>query len=580
MNVYQSYKHADAEIEYYYLTIESHWHRTQEQIRLLNEVWQFLKPDHQLNQILVLRRLLNTLSDGRAVLEGLRNVEAPGAIPTRSTDRGQRVRYAAKVKKFIQTTLDELVKWQKLFDVSYFLIAGEPDRLIDRCLVSIQTQVRDNKANPNLILKGFRDEVQSHSNLSKSFNFLPTTQLLPERQRVDMSPVQTGQVVGQTQRVLIDTFEGRDEYRVEDVTQDVMKLARVLGKVEPTTFGLLKCQGVCRITPNFTVPSFEFILEMPQGKSEPRSLRSILVNKIELDLNERFALAKSLARSVIYVHMSCFVHKNISPETILVFFDGKGHLNSSFLVGFRSFRFAQGITIQSSDDGWRENLYRHPRRQGSKPEHSFRMQHDIYSVGVVLLEIGLWTSFVTLQREREVLNEVPNPDLNPVLWEKLKSTNQTERAEEIKVGFLQLAEKELPICMGQRYSHVVQDCLKCLDKDSPFDHSRDFDKDGVDLGIHYMEHVCNDLSSNPWPLGRVLILSRLYSSLRISISSRYAEASCGYRLTIINKRWVEKSQDTLVERLRYTGKTKKNHQILKGIIHHKFGFTRVPNEQS
>lgn len=46
------------------------------------------------------------------------------------------------------------------------------------------------------------------------------------------------------------------------------------------------------------------------------------------------------------------------------------------------------------DDKWQDNLYRHPERQGKNPEESYTMHHDVYSLGVCLLEIGLWTSFV------------------------------------------------------------------------------------------------------------------------------------------------------------------------------------------
>lgn len=35
------------------------------------------------------------------------------------------------------------------------------------------------------------------------------------------------------------------------------------------------------------------------------------------------------------------------------------------------------------------NFYRHPNRQGESPKDIYVMQHDIYSLGICLLEIGL-----------------------------------------------------------------------------------------------------------------------------------------------------------------------------------------------
>jgi hypothetical protein len=41
------------------------------------------------------------------------------------------------------------------------------------------------------------------------------------------------------------------------------------------------------------------------------------------------------------------------------------------------------------------------------------MQHDIYSLGVVLLEIGLWTSFALYDLKEESSSRVPNNILEP-----------------------------------------------------------------------------------------------------------------------------------------------------------------------
>lgn len=43
------------------------------------------------------------------------------------------------------------------------------------------------------------------------------------------------------------------------------------------------------------------------------------------------------------------------------------------------------------------DIYRHPERQG-QPTTPFKKIHDIYSLGVVLLEIGLWEPAIKLQR--------------------------------------------------------------------------------------------------------------------------------------------------------------------------------------
>jgi hypothetical protein len=50
------------------------------------------------------------------------------------------------------------------------------------------------------------------------------------------------------------------------------------------------------------------------------------------------------------------------------------------------------------DDDWYRNIYRHPQRQGVHPEVDFNILHDIYSLGVVLLEIAV--AFFCLDQRR------------------------------------------------------------------------------------------------------------------------------------------------------------------------------------
>lgn len=98
----------------------------------------------------------------------------------------QRIRYAIKVKSSIRKTLGVLVKWKSLLNVSYYLVAVEPNRLIDQLLASPQ-QVTAGGTNPNVILKGFRDEVQNRSASYTDFEFFPHTYRLPVRKPIVMS---------------------------------------------------------------------------------------------------------------------------------------------------------------------------------------------------------------------------------------------------------------------------------------------------------------------------------------------------------------------------------------------------------
>jgi serine/threonine protein kinase len=66
---------------------------------------------------------------------------------------------------------------------------------------------------------------------------------------------------------------------------------------------------------------FDFIFSILPGfgQIDPYSFWSLFLDKkTKYPLNERFYLAVSLARSIVFLHSSSFVHKCISPENIIV----------------------------------------------------------------------------------------------------------------------------------------------------------------------------------------------------------------------------------------------------------------------
>jgi hypothetical protein len=160
---------------------------------------------------------------------------------------------------------------------------------------------------------------------------------------------------------------------------------------------------------------------------------------------------------------------------------------SVYLVGFENFRREEGRTHRTGDDAIERNLYRHPSRQGSSPREDYIMQHDIYSLGVCLLEVGLWQSFI----------EYREPDGAPTLADHLGIPEKTGRqaANQLKEFgkelLLSLVRKELRQCMGTKYAEIAATCLTCLDpENADFGDETEFeDGDGICIGVRYIEKV-------------------------------------------------------------------------------------------
>ncbi|GMG13729.1 unnamed protein product [Aspergillus oryzae var. brunneus] len=289
------------------------------------------------------------------------------------------------------------------------------------------------------------------------------------------------------QKIIVDHVPLKEYMDVTQTTKDVRSLVRVLSTVGPDHFGLLSALGVIKTTEKETLTGFNIIFAVPPhlSQSQPRSLRSVLTAGNEYNLDERFKLAISLACSLVYLHSSSIIHKNISPENIILF-PTPGRLGVPFLVGFERFRPSEGRTYMTGDAKWERNLYRHPRRQGLHPEEEYSMQHDIYSLGVCLLEVGLWTSFVQYTGSRPLLGSgLP-------IGEFLCVQDGRRSAVQIKQALLEMAESRLPVLMGKIYANVVVSCLTCLDWDGSFGNKAELeDEDGILVGVRYIEKVCH-----------------------------------------------------------------------------------------
>jgi len=167
-------------------------------------------------------------------------------------------------------------------------------------------------------------------------------------------------------------------------------------------------------------PSQEYIAlvyRFPDGSSDdldPVSLDHVLSSTHRHgtlpSLNDRLALAVALARSLLSLHASGWLHKSICPANIMFFYSGcdldlgsgsypPGLITRPYLKGFVYSRrsedgasaqenAAHSESIESSDAS---DFYRHPSTfQTGASRRAFKKSHDLYSFGILLLEIGLW----------------------------------------------------------------------------------------------------------------------------------------------------------------------------------------------
>jgi hypothetical protein len=240
--------------------------------------------------------------------------------------------------------------------------------------------------------------------------------------------------------------EGVSEQIIKENVQRILKLAQSLS-ASNAELGTLPLRGYWPSDDNIA-----FVFDFPQHviAASPISLYDLISRGLHLNpglsLPHRFHVANRIARALAAFHADKWVHKSFRSRSIVFF----KHLENAsvdyknpYLVNFEYARAVDTKTTWDSDADVERNLYRHPDRQ-STPRKSFNAIHDLYALGVVLLEIGLWQPIVKVKSYIEAtlpIDTVLDPDL---LAEKL----------------LEKAVRDLPHLMGPSYAKAVEVCLR------------------------------------------------------------------------------------------------------------------------
>lgn len=162
--------------------------------------------------------------------------------------------------------------------------------------------------------------------------------------------------------------------------------------------------------------------------------------------NVLLKLSKALAWTMLELHSANWVHRAFTPNNILLFGEQKEQgvrfdWDLPYLVGFDSSRLDSCISDQQSH-GKKElslRIYTHPDRQVQEYVR-YQKAHDVYSLGVVLLEIGRLQSF--LEHEWRSKLESLSPD-------------------QMRELFVRKA-RGLTSVLGQRFAKLVVTCLTGL----------------------------------------------------------------------------------------------------------------------
>lgn len=195
-------------------------------------------------------------------------------------------------------------------------------------------------------------------------------------------------------------MSSRTQYLVDN-------LANLLHQPKEIVFRMPYCAGWVSQTQHNRVA---FMFTIPDAvEPTPISLLSILSSETPPPtLGQKFWLAARLSRCISQLQLVKWVHESFRSENIIFFPKPDCQEKSStslsrvdlaepWVLGFEFSRPEKYFSAGLEDECLARDIYRHPDRQQS-PTQPFNKLHDIYALGVVLLEIGLWQPALTLEK--------------------------------------------------------------------------------------------------------------------------------------------------------------------------------------
>lgn len=248
----------------------------------------------------------------------------------------------------------------------------------------------------------------------------------------------------------------------EQVEWRIGLLTDLLRSAKPEGFRAARCLGYIKILYTDNATRFGIVFEEPLihgAESKIATLQGLLERQLYPSLSARLGLCAVLARSVHSFHAVNWLHKALRPDNILFFSSSELlSLNEPLLSGFELSR--PSIMDQLTEKpGFNpiKDIYRHPNAQSSQTDGKYRKSYDIYSLGVLMIEVALWKRIEDLVPLEDLAKAKPSVlrEIQPWLLGMPLSTRFPLSIAESRSCLQQVA-----FACGDSFRDIVEQCLK------------------------------------------------------------------------------------------------------------------------
>ncbi|KAJ9602350.1 hypothetical protein H2200_013205 [Cladophialophora chaetospira] len=248
----------------------------------------------------------------------------------------------------------------------------------------------------------------------------------------------------------------------------LQRLTMLLSMSQTKSLGTVKALDYVSDNANFC---WWLVLEFPASVTlslpspKPLTLERLLQpgSKYKPPLEQRLQLALSICTTMSSLYSSGWLHKSLGSANILFpLIDLPSEsaeldfLQKPMISGFEYSRQeteAESINNAMMFSDVAAAIYRHPTYQGEAAQ-GYHIQLDIYSLGLVLVEIGLWVPLASFLQAANAAGQ-----------KRFSSTERFHRPEALilKTMVLDRLKKEFAFRLGTTYYEAVNWCLTFAD---------------------------------------------------------------------------------------------------------------------
>ncbi|KAH7117524.1 kinase domain-containing protein [Dactylonectria macrodidyma] len=250
-----------------------------------------------------------------------------------------------------------------------------------------------------------------------------------------------------SERVLVEWLRYKESWADEDIGMELRRrISTVIGLLHAESTaqipGSLHCKGIFH---DPTQRAFGVVYSPPLLGTRPVTLHRLLNaprGRYRPVLEYRFRLAFDICQCIYTFHKVGWLHRSLHSMNVLFFplqeAEDVEYAKEPRIVGFAGSRENRldSFTYGPEDDIRLRN-YQHPEYLTQQAR--YREDFDYYSVGILLLEIGLWNTLSKITQSSRFQDKSP---------------------EQFRSELIATRVPELGIAMGRRYMEATRACLE------------------------------------------------------------------------------------------------------------------------